>query len=234
MPTFRLLAASVVVVVLAFVPTRVQADTAETKFFYWPSSSSFTGSTWTSSMFGVDFRDTFASRWGMHVQYGIGNQSGFGGSFAAAGANAGTDTVYLAEIVHEWQLSTLTLRASGGYGFIQSITNIPGSPQFFRSQGVRLGTDLVFPIMGAFSVQAGSGWYPSNPTTLGGPGGSFYSSASASDWSVSMQYTDPTGGWLVEGGYRQLSANGGSLPGCPCTLTCGGSFVSVGYRVPLP
>lgn len=230
MPTFRLLAAIVVVVVIAFVPTRVQADTAETKFFYWPSRSSITGSTWTSSMFGVDFRDTSPSHWGMHLQYAIGNQSGYGGGFLAAGATGGTDTVYFAEMVHEWQLSTLTLRASGGYGFIESNTN---PLQFLRSQGFRLGTDLVFPIMGAFSLEAGGGWYPSNSTTLGGAGGSFFSSASASDWSVSVQYTDPKG-WLVEGGYRQLTANSGPIVGCPCNLTLGGSFVSVGYRVPLP
>ena len=233
MPTFRLLAAIVVAIAIAFVPARVQADTAETKVFYWPSNTSFLGSGWKSSMLGMDFRDTFSFGWGMHVQYVMGGQSGFTGGFLLAGANAGTDTVYLAEMVHEWQLSPLTLRASGGYGSIESLTYFSGTPQFFRSQGFRLGTDLVFPIMGAFSMQAGGGWYPSNPTTLGGPGASFFSSASASDWSVSVQYTDPRG-WLVEGGYRQLSANGGSLPGCPCTLTLGGPFVSVGYRVPLP
>jgi hypothetical protein len=235
---FRLLAATgVLCLLVAAIPNVGEAayPPFEFKLIYWPTSNTVSSSVgsgnWNTGFIGGDLRWTSSSSWGIHLKYDTGGQSSWGGILA--GTSSGTDTVWSGDYFYAWQLPLVTLRGFVGYGETQSNFTVTPFPQAtFTSQGVRVGADTAIPIPNSsFQVNASFAYYPSNSTRFSVGGTTFNSSASAYDWSVGLQYNGQAG-WLIEGGYRQLNVNTGSVfPGvCPCTANWGGPFIDAGYR----
>ncbi len=243
MRAFRILACVTVVLLVAFVPSPASAYLAEVKGFYWSTTPTLSNAggqvaNWSTPAYGGDFRLFFPpTPFGVHLQYVTGSQGSWGGLFA--GGTGGTDTIYSGDVFYTWHFpgapgvgSLLDLRTFAGYGRIQSSTTAPAvGQQTFTSNGFRVGVDVVVPFPATrWAFQGGVAYYPSNSTSLTSSAGAGSASAQAWDYTASVQYTDPRG-WLIEGGYRWLSADTGSVGGvCPCTAKASGVFFAVGYR----
>lgn len=234
---YRVLAALAVLAFLVPAPRLAEAAKAEFKVFYFPVNGTFTSTTppngtWNTPVFGGDVRWFIPlTPYGVHLQYATGNQGTFGGGFA--GATGGTDRTYFGDVFYEWQFVANKVRLFAGYGAIESNTNFGALTTNSTSRGFRVGTDFVIPFPNTnLAFLGGFAWYPSNSTNLttsvGAVSVSASSTASANDWFASVQYTDPKG-WLFEAGYRQISADSGTIAGCPCNFKFNGPFFSVGY-----
>ncbi len=232
-------------VVAGLAPTAAQAQVTQTiKLLYYGSSATSanpgTASTWSTGFYGLDYRiDAKLSPWGAHLQYITGTQSG--GTGAAAGTS-GTDTIYSIDATYRWQVQwqaqSATVHAFLGYGSITPNFNFAGAAQKFTSTGLRIGADVNVPIgiNTPWSVNGAVAWYPSNSTQFSSAAVTSSASGSASDYSVSVQYTTPAPGlWLAEAGYRGVSFGTGTLAGticAPCTHSWSGWFLAVGKIFP--
>lgn len=229
---------------LVSIPSLAEAYTLELKGIYWPATPTVTetgapSGGWNTSAVGGDLRLFLPTHWGVHLQYATGTEGAWIGSFSTA--TSGTDTVYSGDLFYEWRLrgptgvgSTLDLRTFAGYGQLQASTTFPAptGQRTFTSNGVRVGADFVLPLPRTnLAVQGGVAWYPSNSTTLTVGGATQTSNAQAWDYTLSVQYTDPRG-WLIEGGYRWITADTGpiTLNSCPCSARVQGPFFALGFR----
>ncbi len=218
------------------------------KLTYWPTymtaSTSLGGgyASWDTGFWGLDYRLDSQSRWGAHLQWVSGSQSNGGGAWASL--TSGTDTIWSADVSHRWQTANVIVRGFLGYGSYNWESNFSGGPylypsnQRFTSSGFRIGGDGTVLLKGNWSLNGSVAWSPSNLTSLKITSlgtSSATTSASAVEWSVSLQYTSPSK-WSVEGGYRGAHVGTGALPATscsnPCTFQWAGFFITLGRTFP--
>jgi hypothetical protein len=238
------------------VNNRVPPVTFSLQAVYWmPSGQLFsvpaggTAETWSSNLYGLDFRADWQSHWGFHFNGVTGNQ----GSWSFPGSNTiplnGTDTVWSADVSYVVQRPLpenpslpVTFRAFIGYGEAKENLNIGGAVTpaalTFDSTGGRVGFDFSYPFQSGWSLNAGLAYSPSLNTTvsstLGGRMASSTVTGTGWDAQASVRYTSASR-WNVELGYRfvQESQNGGvtdvtGVAVCPCHTQWQGPFGAIG------
>ncbi len=223
-----------VALALALVPTSALAQvnlTHTVKVLYWSTNGTVTrtgsgNGTWNSSFYGIDYQGQSSSPWGLRLQFASGTQGSLGGSIGAFGA--GTDSIYSIDATYLRPGETGFLRGFLGYGSISFSNN----SSMFRSSGIRLGGDFTLPVSPHWSLSGGVAYYPSNATTVSGTIASGSASATATDYTISLQYA-ASNQIVVEGGYRTVSADSGPVgAGCPCNFGWSGFFLTVGRTFP--
>ncbi len=233
---FRVLVAFVVLAFgIGLVPRAADAS-FEVKLNYWPttvtnSRSSGQFGNWDTNFWGGDLRWTSTSNWGIHLKYDTGSEGSWGGSYISA--TGGTDRIWSADLFYAWTLSPATVRTFAGYGDMRFESDFGAAgPQVLEANGYRIGADAQIPVPNTgWAFNASVAWYPSTSTSFSFVGFSSTSSASATDYSASVQYMWPQG-WLVEAGYRWVNTDFGALAGtvCPCTIRTSGPFFDVGFH----
>ncbi len=230
---FRTLAVlAIVLLVSSLLPSIALAQLHTVKVFYYPAGVTLSGgssATWNTGFWGVDYRLTIPSPWGVHLQYASGSQSGWTGAFG--GATSGSDSNWFADATYRVPTPNAVVLGFIGYGSYSSSNNTTSR---FTSSGFRLGAEGAFAIPGTrWQVNGSLAWYPSNSTSAG----SSSASASATDWSISAQYNFP-GQWLAELGYRSINAGTGVLSGyagcspTACNASSTGIYLTVGRTFP--
>lgn len=239
----------VVILLCAFAPPP-QPAAAEVviKQIWWPhnawtsnlpsdASCCLGPNSFTVSLAGPDFRwISDQSQWGIHLKYETGAPGSIVGSDFFA-LTPGTITIWSADVLHQWQFSGFSLRGFAGYGKIDWASSkqpVLGRANETISGGLRVGADFSVPLpnISNFSFNGALAWYPSNATYFNS---GLSSNAPATDLSASIQYTSPQG-WLIEGGWRQLTWDTGSVFALPFghnegfTMTQAGPFFGLGYR----
>ncbi len=227
-----LIAIAVVLLVSGLLPSVALAQVHTVKVFYYPAGVTLSGgasATWNTAFWGVDYRLTLPSPWGVHLQYASGSQSGWTGAFATA--SSGNDSNWFADATYRVPAPNAVVLGFIGYGSYSSGNNITSR---FTSSGFRLGAEGAFKIPGGnWSVNGSIAWYPSNSTSAGASS----ASASATDWSISAQYNFPNQ-WLAELGYRSINVGTGVLPGfstcspTACNASSTGIYLTVGRTFP--
>jgi hypothetical protein len=238
--------------------TRVSPVTYTIQGVYWASSSEFFSApgggnleTWTSQLYGIDFRADTRSHWGVHLNGVTGSE----GNWAFAGAApvglslGGTDTIWSADVSYlvqrplpEDPLLTVTFRAFIGYGeakgslYSGNLLGLGSASLTADSTGPRVGFDFSYPFQSGWWLNAGLAYAPSVSTTVSGPVNGSTQSATATgagwDAQASVRYTSAAR-WNVEVGYRfvreiqnDLRISGVAI--CPCHTQWEGPFIAVG------
>jgi hypothetical protein len=224
----------VIVVILAVSgllarPAQAAAQTA-VKLVYWPASVSgsvpgFTFATWNTGFVGADLRRETQSPWGFHLQFVTGGQS----DIAGLPATGGTDRIWSGDVSYRWQGARTVVRAFAGYGSYHTEWTDGVNITAGTSSGLRLGVDLSVLAGERWRFNASYAYSPSNRTSTNILPST--ATASAYDWSASVQYTT-SGGWSLEAGYRVVSTDSGALPGyCfpdSCNAHYSGGLFTVG------
>jgi len=218
---------TILLLISILLPPAALAQTHTVKGFYYSGSISVSGAVsggWNAAFWGIDYRLTLPSPWGVHLQYASGSQSSWTGAFA--GVTSGSNSQWFADATYRFPVQNGIVRAFLGYGSFSNSQS--GAPQF-TSSGFRVGADAEFRLTNSpWQINASAAFYPSNSTSAGG----LSSNASATDWQVSAQYNFPNK-WLAELGYRSVSVSSGTLgAGTPNTTATTGWFLTVGYTFP--
>jgi hypothetical protein len=206
--------------------------TSELKLDLWPTTYNVTATNGTGShtadFIGLDYRWTGRSHWGLHLRGDFASESGWTGPLFG-GATSGNDMIWSGDVFYAWNLPAGTFRVFGGYGGQQFQTTFGGITQTLSSNGFRVGADGGFPIPATpISINASVAWMPSTSNTFNNNGVSTTASGNAQDYSLTFQYTWPSG-WLAELGYRWLDRSWGAIaPNCPCTDSWNGPIITVG------
>ncbi len=245
MTRVRVFAAILIMLVAILAPTAALAQPTHTvKLFYWPANATVTTSSqignWSTGFWGLDYRFEVDSPWGFHLQYANGSEGSGGGNWS--GLTSGSDTIWFVDATYRWPTPQAIVRGFLGYGSLQYNSNFPAANEKTTSGGFRIGVDASIPLAemnsaaGNWSLNGTVAWYPGNSSSVTfTPGGTFSATNTASDWSISLQYSAPNQ-WVVEGGYRGAtfvrSAGGACAGATPCTFQWTGLFLTVGRTLP--
>lgn len=240
------------------VNTAVPAVTFSIQGVYWLSSSEFysapgggTLETWTSQLYGIDFRADTRSHWGFHFNGVTGSEGNwaFTGAAPAGLSLNGTDTVWSADVSYSVQRPLpenpelpVTFRAFVGYGeakgslYSGNLSGLGAAALTTDSTGGRVGFDFSYPFQSGWWLNAGVAYAPSVSTRFSGSvgGGAQSVTATGTGWDAqaSIRYTS-TAHWNVEVGYRfvqeiQSALNISGVAICPCHTQWEGPFIAVG------
>jgi hypothetical protein len=218
-----------------------QSGTSTLQIVYWFPSQTFSfggvlsgvSASWSTPMYGLDYRLDLPSRWGLHLNALTGTENNL--TFAGAPfPGSFTDTIWSADLTYRWDLPVQSASAPAqvhvfaGYGGAKT-GSLPST-----SNGVRLGADGSFPFAAGWSLNGLVAYEPSNNVTITPtPFPSLSATTTAWEYAASVRYTAPSG-WDVEGGYRWRQENVSSLTVsgaaiCPCTQQWSGFFLQGGY-----
>ncbi len=250
MTQLRVFAVTLIMLVPILAPTAALAQpeqpTHTLKLFYWSANATVTTSSqignWSTGFWGLDYRFEVDSPLGFHLQYANGSQGSGGGAWSLT---SGSDTIWFVDATYRWPTPQAIVRGFLGYGSLQYNSNLAPGNEKTTSSGFRIGVDASIPLAGMnsvvsnWSLNGSVAWYPGNSSSVTfTPGGTFSATNTASDWSISLQYTAPNQ-WVVEGGYRgatfvrSAGPVGGACSGAtPCTFQWTGLFLTVGRTLP--
>lgn len=138
--------------------------------------------------------------WGFQAEFGTGSQGSWGGAFASA--LSGTDTIWSADVTYRSVIDRFTVHWFAGYGSIKWETTLPAGVQRFTSNGPRVGFDALYPLYigedgSNWAINGIVAWYPSNTTSSFSAGTTSTSTASATDWAISVRYKSKPGAGLL-------------------------------------
>src|SRR5579864_3764437 len=165
------------------VNTTVPSVTYSLQGVYWLSSSEFysapgggTLETWTSQLYGIDFRADTRSHWGFHFNGVTGSE----GNWAFTGAAPvglslnGTDTIWSADVSYSVQRPLpenpelpVTFRAFAGYSeakgslYAGNLSGLGAAALTTDSTGGRVGFDFSYPFQSGWRLNAGVAYAPS-------------------------------------------------------------------------
>lgn len=179
-----LLLAALVVMLLPH-PAAAQKAASELRhsvhFGPWFTSVASGPGAWQTTLWAFEYRLTSGSPWGLQLRY----------------ASGSSDLMWSADATYLVRPSPIGVRVFAGYASFKWERTLPAPTGLRRvtSTGLRLGADVAYPLQlvaGAdLSLIASTVVHPSNSVTVLSSGATTTTTASATQWGITLRYTLP-------------------------------------------